>query len=316
MKNKKRILAACMAALMTIITIPMSAFAAEDNTPKEEVVYINLNTDGSVKEINVVNIFDLDEKGTIVDYGEYESIRNMTTTDEITYANDRVSVEAEAGKLYYEGKLTDTQMPWKINIHYYLDGAEYDAKELAGKNGSLKITMDIIENTACAGTFFEDYALQASVILDTKKCSNIKADGATIANVGADKQLTYTILPGEGASVEITADVTEFEMTAIAINGIPLSIDIEVDDEELMNQVSELLDAIAKLDDGAGELKDGAKELKDGAEDDLQSGVSELNNGASELHDGVNELKSGGSELKDGAKDLKTGTEEDRKSVV
>ena len=225
MKNKKRILAACMAALMTIITIPMSAFAAEDNTPKEEVVYINLNTDGSVKEINVVNIFDLDEKGTIVDYGglciswcsydygEYESIRNMTTTDEITYANDRVSVEAEAGKLYYEGKLTDTQMPWKINIHYYLDGAEYDAKELAGKNGSLKITMDIIENTACAGTFFEDYALQASVILDTKKCSNIKADGATIANVGADKQLTYTILPGEGASVEITADVTEFEMT-------------------------------------------------------------------------------------------------------
>ena len=306
MKNKKRILAACMAALMTMTTIPMSAFAAEDNTPKEEVVYINLNTDGSVKEINVVNIFDLDEKGTIVDYGEYESIRNMTTTDEITYANDRVSVEAEAGKLYYEGKLTDTQMPWKINIHYYLDGAKYDAKELAGKNGRLKITMDITENTACAGTFFEDYALQASVTLDTKKCSNIKADGATIANVGADKQLTYTILPGEGASVEIIADVTEFEMASIAINGIPLSMDIEVDDEELMDQVSELLEAIAKLDDGAGELKTGIETLNSGAKE-LNSGISQIQAGLNELNAKSPELIAGSKEVNEVLVEIQTG---------
>ena len=155
MKTRKRILAAGMAALLTMTSLPFSAFAAEEHTPKEEVVYINLNADGSVKEINVVNIFDLDGKGTIIDYGAYESVRNMTTTDEITCEGNQVSVEAEAGKLYYEGKLTNTQMPWKINIHYYWDGAEYDAKELAGKNGSLKITMDITENTACAGTFLK-----------------------------------------------------------------------------------------------------------------------------------------------------------------
>lgn len=44
----------------------------------------------------------------------------------------------------------------------------------------------------------------------------IQADGATIANVGADKQISYTILPGKGLDAEITADVTDFEMEAAA----------------------------------------------------------------------------------------------------
>ncbi len=44
----------------------------------------------------------------------------------------------------------------------------------------------------------------------------IQTDGATIANVGADKQISYTILPGKGLDAEITADVTDFEMDAAA----------------------------------------------------------------------------------------------------
>ena len=59
MKHIKRIIATLLAALLMVSIMPLSAFAEEENTPKEEVVYINLNADGSVKEINVVNIFDL-----------------------------------------------------------------------------------------------------------------------------------------------------------------------------------------------------------------------------------------------------------------
>lgn len=44
----------------------------------------------------------------------------------------------------------------------------------------------------------------------------IQTDGATIANVGADKQISYTILPEKGLDAEITADVTDFEMDAAA----------------------------------------------------------------------------------------------------
>ena len=198
MKHTKRIIAALLAALLIIGTLPMSAFAAAENTPKEEVVYINLNADGSVKEIVVVNIFDLDKDGQIIDYGKYENLRNMTTTDKIGYSGETVTIDAKAGKLYYEGKLDSNVMPWNIAIRYYMDGKEYKASDIAGKSGNLKITIDITKNENCIGNFFEGYALQASVTLDTEKCSNIKADGATVANVGSNKQLTYTILPNKG----------------------------------------------------------------------------------------------------------------------
>ena len=119
--------------LSASMTISPLAAEAVPNTPKEEVVYVNLNTDGSVKEINVVNIFDLDKDGQIVDYGRYESLRNMTTTDKIEYSGDKVTVDAKAGKLYYEGKLSQNVMPWDLSLHYYLDGKEYPAEEIAGE---------------------------------------------------------------------------------------------------------------------------------------------------------------------------------------
>ena len=58
--------------------------------------------------------------------------------------------------------------------------------------------------------------------------------------MGSDKQLTYTILPGKGIDTVITADVTDFEMDAAAINGVRLNLDVDVDDTDLMDKVDEL----------------------------------------------------------------------------
>ena len=319
MKTFKKIMSVLLAVLLTATAFPSAAFAADANTPKEEVVYINLNADGSVKEITVVNIFDLDTDGQIVDYGAYESLRNMTTTDTISYSDDMVTISAASGKLYYEGKLSSNVMPWNISIRYYLDGKEYSAEEIAGKSGSLKITMEVAENKDCAGNFFDGYALQASFTLDTKKCSNICADDATVANVGSDKQLTYTILPGEGADIEITADVTDFEMAPIAINGVKLQLAIEVDDTEIQNRIDDLIDGVEELDSGAEELRDGAEELYDGTATlndktgELYSGVGELNNGATELSSGLANITAQNEALLSGAweafKGLCTATE-------
>ena len=307
MKHTKRIIAALLAALLIIGILPLSAFAATENTPKEEVVYINLNADGSVKEIVVVNIFDLDKDGQIIDYGKYESLRNMTTTDKIGYSGETVTIDAKAGKLYYEGKLDSNVMPWNIAIHYYMDGKEYKASDIAGKSGDLKITIDITKNENCIGNFFEGYALQASVTLDTEKCSNIKADGATVANVGSNKQLTYTILPNKGADIEITAKATDFEMSAIAINGIKLNLAIDIDDAEIQSKIDEIIGAVNDLDEGAGELKDGTEELYDGTTllkdkvGELYTGVSALNGGAADLYNGLSAITSKNKEILDGA---------------
>lgn len=297
MKSKKmwnRMLACTLLSVTTVCaSLPEIAYAAEPNTAKEEVVYANLQADGTVDGVYVVNIFELENDGQIKDYGTYSNVWNMTSTEEITYENDEITINASEGKLYYEGELEKAQLPWNIRVTYYLDSKKCSAEEIAGKSGKLKIKMVIEENPDCDPEFFDGYALQASLLLDTEKCTDIVADGATIANVGSDKQLTYTILPGKGANVTITANVTDFEMDGISINGIPLNLNIEVEDEALMSQVTELVDAIIQLDDGALELKNGAAELKDGAENDLQTGVSALQTGASTLNEGMVSLNEG-----------------------
>lgn len=309
--QNKKVVSAVLAVTMAVTGIQVPVLAAEnhtENTDKEEVVYVNLNHDGTVKEINVVNILKPDSTGAVVDYGDYESVRNMTTTDALDYSGDTVKINTDADKLYYEGKLKSTVMPWNVSIHYYMDGKEYSVDEIAGMSGQLKMTMKITENKNYEGNFYDAYALQASVTLDTDQCKNIDAPDATIANVGKNKQLTYTILPGKGADLTITADVTDFEMDDIAVNGIPLSLNIDIDDDELMDQVTELQDGIADADDGAGELKDGAGELKDGT-DTLTSGTSSLASGAESLDAGVQSLNDGVQQIQAGldALDAKSG---------
>lgn len=297
-----------LTALILTVTAGMlcltpAALAAEPNTSKEEVVYVSLDGTGAVEQINVVNIFDLAQAGEIVDYGDYVSVRNMTTTDELTYADGRVSASVGAGKLYYEGRLAEDVMPWTVAIHYYLDGAELTAEELAGKSGEMLITLTVEKNDACPGDFFENYALQVSLTLDTDRCEDITAADATVANVGGDKQLTYTVLPGRGLDTQITARVTDFEMEGISLNGVAMNLSVEVDDGELMDQVRELIDAVAALDDGAAALAEGTAELSGGAEE-LSAGAATVQSGAANLAQGARDLSAGAATVKSGLSSL------------
>ena len=299
----------------SMIATTVTPVFAEDQTSvgKEEVIYINLQNDGNLKDVYAVNIFG---KGNVTDYGDYSSVKILNTEDKLTQKDDKVTFHASKDRTYYEGKMKDTTIPWNIEVTYTLDGKQYTAEELAGKSGNLQIHFKITKNEACEGDYFDHYALQAAFTLDTDKCSNIVAEDATIANVGSDKQLSYTMLPGEGIDTTITADVKDFAMDAVSINGLPLSLDVDVDDEELMNQVNELIDAIDKLDDGAGELKDGTGELQDAAQGNLQGGVKDLLSGAGQLQNGAGELQDGGTQLQDGTDQLKSGADELYKGIT
>lgn len=268
---------------------PVTALAADNTQDKEEVVYAILDNAGKVDGLYVVNSFTCND---VVDYGNYKNIKNLTTTDKITQDGDRISFHTDADKIYYQGDLKTKEIPWNVEIHYMMDGTEYDAQELAGKSGKLKITLSITQNDNCDDSFWEGYALQASLALDSKKCTNIEAPDATIANVGSDKQLSYIIMPGEGADLTITADVTDFEMDAISINGTKLNLDFEFDEHELLDQVYEIQDAIKELNDGATQLDDGAGEFKDGTKD-MYDGTIALKDGAKSLNDGVKRLNDG-----------------------
>lgn len=284
---------------------PATTFAAADTQEKEEVVYAVLDNSGKVGGIYVVNSFTSHD---VVDYGNYENIRNLTTTDTITQDGDQISFHTDADKIYYQGDLKTREIPWNIEIHYMMDGTEYSAEDLAGKSGKLEITMKITENKKCDASFWKGYALQASLALDSKKCTNIEAPDATIANVGSDKQLSYIIMPGKGADITISADVEDFEMDAISINGTKLNLEFDFDQDDLLDQVSDIQDAIKELNDGANDLNDGAGELNDGAKE-LKDGAGQLKDGTKDMYDGTLTLQDGANSLNDGVKSLNDGIE-------
>ena len=290
--NKNRVLAGAMAVTIGIGSIGMSGtnvYAAEGTNGKEEVIYVITDASGEVESVNAVNIFG---KGNVTDYGDYSAVKMLNTTDPIKVDGDKITFSSDKDKVYYQGTMENVQLPWNVKVTYMLDGKEITAKDLAGKSGALEIHITAKENTQCKSDFYDTTALQATLTLDTGKCENIQADGATLANVGSDKQISYTALPGKGLDAVVKADVTDFEMDAIAINGVALDLDIDIDDAELMDKVTEIMDAAKELNDGAVELKDGTDTLKNGG-NNLVSGAASLNTGITSLNSGITSLNTG-----------------------
>lgn len=298
MKNYNKIIAVAMAGAICGSTAFSSiSLAATKSSEKEEVIYANLTSSGDVEKIYAVNIF---EDKDIVDYGVYETVKNMNTMDKINYSNGKITIQNSEDKLYYQGIMKqNTEIPWTIKVRYKLDGVEYAPSELAGKSGKLEISISIKENKNCKKNFFENYALQTVVQLDTNLCENIKSDEATMANVGGLKQLTYTILPGNEKDIKITSDVTDFEMSEIQVNGINLNLGLDkdsIDTSSLTGELDKLKDAVNDLDDGANELNDGAKKLDDGAVT-LTDGIKTIQDGLDQLNSKSSKLTSGSSEV-------------------
>lgn len=298
MKNYNKIIAVAMAGAICGSTAFSSiSLAATKSSEKEEVIYANLTSSGDIEKIYAVNIF---EDKDIVDYGVYETVKNMNTMDKINYSNGKITIQNSEDKLYYQGIMKqNTEMPWTIKVRYKLDGVEYAPSELAGKSGKLEISISIKENKNCKKNFFENYALQTVVQLDTNLCENIKSDEATMANVGGLKQLTYTILPGNEKDIKITSDVTDFEMSEIQVNGINLNLGLDkdsIDTSSLTGELDKLKDAVNDLDDGANELNDGAKKLDDGAVT-LTEGIKTIQDGLDQLNSKSSSLTSGSSEV-------------------
>lgn len=274
-----------------------TALAASE---KEEVVYAKLDNSGAVAGVYVVNGFYLDSAGEVTDLGNYATVTNLTSAAPISQNGSAISVQADAGRFYYQGDLTQAELPWDIRLTWRLNGQIVDASQLAGAAGALSLTVNVAENSRCTSSFFENYAMQITVTLDGDLCTNIKADNGTVAASGGDRIISVICLPGSATQCEITADITDFAMDPIQFAGVPLGIDLgDFAVDEYTNSITELQDGIAQLDDGANEIYDGMGELK--------GGVRELLSGVYELYDGMGELASGGGELRSGARTLANG---------
>ncbi|ARK30861.1 hypothetical protein BkAM31D_14000 [Halalkalibacter krulwichiae] len=257
---------------------------------KDEVVYATLQANGQLNEIYVVNTLDVTQAGTIIDYGSYNSLKNLTDLSDLTQTDDKVYIEASKGKFYYQGNTNELELPWDLEIVYFLDGKEMNPAENVGENGHLEITINTSRNEQGETIFFDNYLLQISLTLDSEFYQNIEASDGVIANAGTDKQITFTVLPEQEGNFAVTADVRDFEFEGIEIAALPSSMSIDAPDAEKMTEdMKSLTDAIKEINDGVADLKSGVSELNDG--------VISLRNGSEQYKNGMSEMTGASSEL-------------------
>ena len=89
MNLSARILTVSLASLLAValaVGSASSAFAASSSTAtyqKSEVVYASLSAAGAPEAVYVVNRFDVEKPGTVVDHGDYTKVQNLTNETEL-----------------------------------------------------------------------------------------------------------------------------------------------------------------------------------------------------------------------------------------
>ncbi|MBU9712309.1 YhgE/Pip domain-containing protein [Evansella tamaricis] len=266
-------------------------------TSKDEVIYGRLTATGGLTDLYVVNMLDIEKPGTVIDYGNYSTVKNLTNLNEIERVTNAVQMEASKGWFYYQGNMEEEELPWNIEISYMLDGEEISPHDLPGKEGRLLINIKTSQNKQVNRVFYDYYTLQFSLTLDTDIISNIQAPDGTIANSGKKRQVSYTVMPDRDADLSLLADVVDFEMGGIEIAAIPLSMALDdLETDEMTKELRTLSDAIKEINNGVFDLLTGVSELNDG--------VHRLSDGSGEFHAGMMEISNASSDIIDASETI------------
>ena len=191
-------------------------------------MYATLAATGSPEAVYVINRFDVEGAGTLVDHGDYSVVKNLTDGAEMVNEDGTVEVDVSEGVFYYQGTAAQAELPWNVALSYELDGRPVSPDDLAGASGALSIHVATTQNPAVDPAFYESFMLQVTFTLDGQTTSGIQADGATVAASGQDWTVAFTALPGRDGDFTLTAQVEDFSMAGAQIAALPYASVVEM----------------------------------------------------------------------------------------
>jgi len=179
---------------------------------RDETVYATLRADGRADKISVVVHLVLEGTGEYRDASDFKRVTNLSNSIAPEPAGDGKAVIWRFDKairdFYYEGELENARLPFEFNIAYELDGQAIINP--AGISGKLRVTISVEPNSRAPRWLRDNFMCQLQLPMDMEKCADIKADNAVSILTGTTKTLSYTVLPGNSAKYEISADVRDF----------------------------------------------------------------------------------------------------------
>lgn len=310
---------------------------------KEETVYVKADASGAAQEITVQTSLKNPGNGKeIQDKTNLTDIKNTEGDEEFTQTGQNLIWENHGEDIQYEGKSGES-LPISLNISYYLDEQPISPEELAGKSGKLRIRFDYenstVQTVEVNGRQVETvvpFTVLTAMFLSDEVFSHVEVENGRVMTMDGEQIVVGIAMPGltdclkltdyeptEEITipeyVELTADVTDFEMeftATVASPGILEDMELEnLDDvDEMIDDMQALLDASSELVEGTAELTKGAGTMSSYLTEYVK-GVSEINRGTSALADYLNTLDDNTQDLEEGVEALAGGLQDIEKAL-
>lgn len=279
--------------LSSLMLSSAQVFAAAE-VQKDETVYGFLNPDGSVREVRIVNRLIAPEAGTVVDSGNYLSVRAMVSVPDAVQSPGRVAWDLrglEGKDFYYEGVM-ESSLPLTTRASWQLDGKEVDASTLTGASGEVVFTLELTPDTNLQANLRDGFLAQIQIPLDLDKVKLSEAKGATRTVTGHTATLVWTLMPGEKGTFIWKGAVRDFASDPILLSLVKYETPASLDLGDLTDGVKKMETGANDLATGSGELADGLVKLKDGIAS-FSGGLGKLSRGVTDLSKGLTDYATG-----------------------
>lgn len=222
---------------------------ADVELTKDETVYVNLNTDGSVAKLNVSDHIQIPEPQVrIRDKSDLKNISDVKTFIEPVVEKDSIFWDMSSTDLYYNGT-TDKKPPISAEITYYYNGKKMSPKRIEGKTGRIDIEISLTNNLTkeveVSGEKFEiscPMIMAGGIMLSEESFKNVSVTNGTVIGDGSHQIVLMLGIPGMDESLGISSlnipilsgsfsktnykisfDATDFAMGNIMFAAIPFS---------------------------------------------------------------------------------------------
>ena len=286
--TSKQWIAAAMSAVLTL-SCATPAFAAAPAVPVsdgrkmtcDEAYYATLDYYGNLTDASIVKSYVLNGATSITDFGEYESVSNLTDSTMPSEGAKRVAfdfADAAPSHFYFEGKTKKPyeNLPWTISLSYTLNGVPMKAEDIAGKTGVVEILIDAIPNKNADEYARNNYTLEAMSVFNQDDILSLDAPGGQTQLVGNLRAALFITLPGEEGHYTIRVGTDSFEYGGMTFLMVPATLSQLEEISKLGQRKNDLENSYNKLSGSLDTLLDSLADME-GSLNGAAAGLDRLN---------------------------------------
>lgn len=255
----------CGILVFSGVTCGVAASGANPSPTCDEAYYATLDYYGNLQSGSVVKSYCTNGAASLVDYGTYDDVVNLTDGLEPVQADNTVEfdfADSSPNRFYFEGKTEEpfAKLPWTLSVSYRLNGVQVSAEDLAGQTGLVEINIDAVPNAGASEYAQNNFVLEAASLFNADDIVSLEAPGAQIQLIGNLRMVLFMALPGQEEHFTIRVGANDFAFDGLTFMMEPATLmqldqlstlrDAKDDIENSYQDINTSLDAILNALDG------------------------------------------------------------------